>query len=64
MADCEYDDEYYSVDLTDILLNKKQGVLRNTDGLLLKTIGEKGFSVIPTFDSYYAPQILEIKYIN
>ncbi|MBE7066961.1 MAG: DNRLRE domain-containing protein [Ruminococcaceae bacterium] len=64
LAECRVQGPYYSIDLTDILVDKRTGMLKKSNGLLLKALGDSGFAAISTADSYCMPQILEIKYIN
>lgn len=53
---------YQDMDVTKLLTNK-ESMLERSEGLIIKSkTKNNGFSVMPTGDSYYAPQILEINY--
>ena len=55
-------EEYQNIDITS-LLTDEHGMLKQSNGLILRTkIKNTGFTVISTGDSYYSPQILEVKY--
>ena len=50
-------------DLTDLAVDRRTGRLRQPDGFIIKAKSRgSGFSVVSTGDSFYAPQILEIRY--
>ena len=52
-----------SLDLTDLVVNRRTGRLSQPDGFLVKAKTKgSGFSVVSTGDSFYAPQILELQY--
>ena len=52
---------YQSINITS-LLTDEHGMLKQSNGLILRTkIKNSGFTVISTGDSYYAPQILEVR---
>ena len=54
---------YQSLDVTSMLADERTRTLRPSEGLILKSkVRGSGFSAIATGDSYYAPQILEIRY--
>ena len=53
--------DYQNIDITS-LLTDEHGMLKLSDGLILRTkIKNTGFTAISTGDSYYAPQILEVR---
>ena len=61
-ADSQITDQYINVNLMPILV-ERFGRLSKGDGFILKAQRRNsGFSVITTADSYFMPQILEIKY--
>lgn len=55
--------DYISLDITGFLINNESKKLIYTDGLLLKCDdAQNQFVVVPTADSCYSPQIVEINY--
>lgn len=53
---------YQSINITS-LLTDEHGMLKQSNGLILRTkIKNTGFTIISTGDSYYSPQILEVRY--
>lgn len=57
------DGVHWQIDLQKLLSDPVTGILSGTDGVILKPVGKnKPFCAIATADSYYAPQILEIRY--
>ena len=55
---------YQSIDITNLIVNKKSKAINHTEGLILRTkVKGCGFSAVATGDNYYTPQILEINYI-
>ena len=59
----EYIDGYQTIDITNLFTEPKTKFFTRSDGLILKTkVKDSGFSVLSTCDSYYAPQILEIRF--
>lgn len=56
---------YQTLNLTQSLINPKNGNIKATEGFILRT-QEKGGLFVPlaTGDCYFSPQILEINYIN
>lgn len=57
------DSTYQTIDITDLVVNKPEQTIKNTEGIILKS-NEKGngFSAVATGDNYDTPQILEIQY--
>lgn len=54
---------YYNIDVTPLLVDQYTLFLKSTDGFLLKPkVRKGGFAAIATGDSFYNPQILEIRY--
>lgn len=51
-----------SIDLTALTVDQRSGRLRQTDGFVIKALSRGGFCAIATGDSFFAPQILEVKY--
>ncbi|MEE1075428.1 MAG: hypothetical protein U0K93_08115, partial [Acutalibacteraceae bacterium] len=63
MSDIKLDNGYYSIDVSDLMINKINDRLIKSEGLIInRKAGHTGFSVVSTGDSFYAPQILEIKF--
>ncbi len=62
LSDARMTDRFLRLDLTPVL-SDQYGRLTGSNGFILRsTAKETGFSVIPTGDSYFIPQILEINY--
>ena len=56
-------DGYYSIDLTNLMIDPRTKTITRSEGLILKPkVKGSGFSVIATADSSYSPQILEVNY--
>lgn len=63
VADGSISDNYQSFDFTKLFVDQRQEQLRPCEGFILKPQEKgKGFCVVPTGDSCYAPQILEINF--
>lgn len=63
LTTAQYDQEYYILDLSDLLINPSTHFLRQTEGFILRlTDNNNGCSVIATGDCCIASQFLEIKY--
>ena len=52
--------KYQSIDVTDILAPRGR-ISKQSDGMIFKSVGSS-FAAVSTADSFYAPQILAIKY--
>ena len=58
----EISEDYISLDLTDICINKTQKTVDAITGVVIKQVGDaNGFVAVATGDNYYRPAILEIK---
>ena len=63
VSDSNINREYQSIDIISLLVDARTKTITHSEGLILKPkIKGKGFSVVSTGDSYYAPQILEVVY--
>ncbi len=51
-----------SIDLTALTVEQRSGRLRQPDGFVVKALSKGGFCAVATGDSFYAPQILEVRY--
>lgn len=55
--------DYHRIDITELLTDQPVGRLKLTEGLIIKPKSKDGkVAVIPTGDSCYAPQILEVNF--
>ena len=63
VAYSESQGNYHHLDMNALFLNSQTQYLTSTDGFILKTkVKGSGFTVIPTGDSFYMPQILSVRY--
>ena len=60
----EYVTGYQKIDLTKMMVQEKRLLTKSEGWILKSTVKNSGFSVISTGDSFFAPQILEIKFKN
>ena len=59
----EKTNEHISFNLTDVTVNAQTRRLIQPDGIIIKSSSHNGgFTIIPTGDSAFIPQILEINY--
>lgn len=57
------DKNYYTIDITSLVVDGQDQTLRHVEGLILKPSGAgSGFAAVATGDNYDRPQILEIRY--
>lgn len=64
VADSKNKNGYQSIDITTVLVDGYTKKIIRREGIILKPkMKYVGFSAVSTSDSYYAPQILEIRYI-
>ncbi len=62
-ATLDSDKNYYTIDITPLVVERSDGTLRHVEGLILKPSETgSGFAAIATGDNYDRPQILEIRY--
>lgn len=63
ISDTLINDNYQSLDITDLLIDSYSGYIIRSEGLILKSkIKASGFSALATGDSCYMPQIFEINF--
>ena len=64
LTTAQYNEGYYILDLSDLLINPSTQYLRQTDGFILRlTNNSSDCSIIATGDCCITPQFLEIRYL-
>lgn len=63
IGDLSYEDNYVTLDITDLVLDKNKNCVFVINGILIKAVSDDtGFAALATGDNYYMPPILEVNY--